>query len=149
MGDSDMGLGDVGPSRRTCNTNGGAMRISRSCWDKPRRCPGWAGAGWNYRAALAERTYCHNGSVTFPHRWWSLGVCDECGVRVLPYWTRLLFPTYYWGMRGIYKMRLLWRVNLVGWRLMGVPQLYDEDTGFDTRHWRWWIYRLGEGLHRL
>lgn len=104
------------------------MRISRSCWDKPRRCPGWAGAGWN----LQQKWYCRDGNIVFPLRWWGLGVCDECGVRVLPYWTRLLFPDYYWGMRGIYKMQLLWHVNQIGRWLM-----------------RWRVYRLGDWLHRL
>lgn len=65
------------------------MRVSRPCYDKPHRCPGWAGGGWEYGRADT----CDNGSIPIDYesRWWRLKVhrCPRCGVTVLPYAIRL------------------------------------------------------------
>lgn len=63
------------------------MRISRPCYDKAHRCPGWAGGGWHFAAI----TLCEWGHITWETPW-SLGHCDKCDVRVLPRWVRWLEP---------------------------------------------------------
>lgn len=71
------------------------MRISRPCYDKPHRCPGWAGGGFRY----AKVTRCDNGRI--PGRgeqalWnWRLHRCQTCGVVVLPYAVHLLSPSWW------------------------------------------------------
>lgn len=57
-------------------------RLSRPCYDKPRRCPGWAGGGM----MTAKRWRCGDGTA----RPLILGFrrCKECGVIVLPYMVR-------------------------------------------------------------
>lgn len=66
------------------------MRVSRPCYDKYHRCPGWAGGGLRY--AKADR--CENGSLTpiYDKRLWKWRVnrCPKCHVVVLPYMVRWL-----------------------------------------------------------
>ena len=91
------------------------MRFSRPCYDKPHRCPGWAGGGT--RSARVDR--CENGSVTTlpkihethgyytvgehpANNWWMFGRCiggvidaegnrsEPCGVVTWPYALRWL-----------------------------------------------------------
>ena len=135
-------------------------KLSRSCWDKPHRCPGWAGAGWKF----PKQDYCDGGYITYGMsketlaslpadvkypRWFHFGQCNKCTVRVLPYWTRKLFPTYYWGMREIYPIFIRQRFDRmcysIGWRLMGIPQIWENDE-FRTRGWRWRLYHFGSWL---
>lgn len=92
----------------------GWWKISRPCYDKPRRCPGWNGGGT--KDARVER--CPGGHITFGSslaamahftakdwsrypRWNALGQCTKCDVVVLPYWIRLVDPTYWlrWKLR--------------------------------------------------
>lgn len=61
-------------------------RISRPCYDKFWRCPGWAGGGERY--AKVQR--CNGGSLPsgiFTKKFWRWRVsrCQKCGVTVLPY----------------------------------------------------------------
>ena len=87
------------------------MRISRPCYDKPHRCPRWAGGGW--RSAKAGR--CEGGYVrTRPARdgqdhpganRWRWGRCGKCGVRTVPWELRFLDPAWY----RIYLWRAKWR----------------------------------------
>lgn len=62
------------------------MRLSRPCYDKMHRCPGWAGGGWRY----AKRYRCRDGYVGYGHLYegfgWRLRFnrCDTCNVLVLP-----------------------------------------------------------------
>lgn len=70
------------------------MRISRPCYDKYHRCPGWAGGGMKY----AKVQGCDGGYITYPQydvrgkydyrlkrTWkWRLNKCPKCGVIVLP-----------------------------------------------------------------
>lgn len=35
------------------------IHIRRACYDKPWRCPGWAGGGWRY----PKKTVCEGGSI--------------------------------------------------------------------------------------
>lgn len=67
--------------------------FSRPCYDKPHRCPGWAGGG--FLRALIYR--CESGSlsrVDYRRRYWLGTRCSECGLYVLPIWTRGLDPSW-------------------------------------------------------
>jgi hypothetical protein len=79
------------------------MRISRPCYDKHWRCPGWAGGGWRY--ARVDR--CDGGSlarvINYESRWWRWRAhrCPVCGVLVLPIVIRYVDWSYYgwWWVR--------------------------------------------------
>ena len=80
------------------------MRISRPCYDKMHRCPGWAGGG----DLCAKVDRCDNGRITVPYGqpfWkWRFCRCDTCGVLVLPWMVRWL------DWRWIrYALRNKWR----------------------------------------
>ncbi len=97
-------------------------RLSRQCYDKFWRCPGWAGGG--FRAARWQR--CTGGSLLMPgirtvanvrgdapgefvpdDPWWKwrLHACNrECGVLALPYVTRWADPSWLW-----WRLRCRWR----------------------------------------
>jgi hypothetical protein len=84
------------------------MRFRRHCYDKPHRCPGWAGGGWKWKRG---RDVCSGGSLTRQIytdtsrvRFWSWRSyrCRVCGTRTIPYVTRWLDPSWY---------------RLYGWRL--------------------------------
>jgi hypothetical protein len=67
------------------------VRISRPCYDKFHRCPGWAGGGMLY--AKVDR--CEGGRLpddAYDSRlWkWRINQCATCGVYVLPYVIRWL-----------------------------------------------------------
>lgn len=73
------------------------MRISRPCYDKAHRCPGWAGGGMRY----AEVQRCAGGHVgggrLYDRPLWRFRFhrCDVCDVVVLPYVVRYVDVTYY------------------------------------------------------
>ena len=87
------------------------FRISRPCYSKMHRCPGWAGGGMRY----AKRDRCAGtGYVGSPRRGsriiyegklWRLRVnrCTACGVWVLPWAVRYLDPGW-WGYRAARKI---------------------------------------------
>jgi hypothetical protein len=95
------------------------VRISRPCYDKMHRCPGWAGGGIRY----GKTDHCPNGGyityyTTAPDSdqvkrlWkWRLNQCPKCGVIVLPYVTRYLDPGWWW----CWTIRSWWR-DLEYWR---------------------------------
>jgi hypothetical protein len=65
------------------------VRLSRPCYDKMHRCPGWAGGGLRY----ARRDRCDNGHLGWQiyegRLWrWRLNRCPACAVVVLPYVVR-------------------------------------------------------------
>lgn len=66
------------------------MRISRPCYDKYHRCPGWAGGGWKY----GKKDLCKNGSiqVDYENKFWrfTFNTCNKCDVIVLPYIVKYL-----------------------------------------------------------
>lgn len=87
------------------------LRLSRPCYDKPWRCPGWAGGGMRY--PKADR--CESGSISMwndPSRFvrFRFGRCTQCGVVTLPWVTRHLDPTH-WK----FAVRSAWRE--VKWRI--------------------------------
>ena len=55
------------------------MRISRPCYDKRHRCPGWAGGGMLF----AKVTRCNGGYITYGQ-----SRCNKCDVVVLPSFVR-------------------------------------------------------------
>lgn len=61
------------------------FRISRPCYDKFHRCPGWNGGGPRY----AKVKSCDGGhiQVDYDDKWWKwkFWPCDKCNVVVLPY----------------------------------------------------------------
>lgn len=71
------------------------MRLSRGCYDKYHRCPGWAGGGM--RSAKVDR--CEGGriQIDFDDRWWrwKFHHCGTCDVVVWPYHARWLDPRWY------------------------------------------------------
>lgn len=76
------------------------MRISRPCYDKYHRCPGWAGGGTRF----ARTTRCAGGYVDCYGKtlWrWRFNRCAKCGVLVLPCNVRYLDPGYWlrWKLR--------------------------------------------------
>lgn len=85
------------------------MRLSRPCYDKPHRCPGWAGGGMHY----ADDSHpCNNGSIRtrkpdpYPGEYvypatakWRFGHCTKCDVVTWPWALRRLDPTWWKGMR--------------------------------------------------
>lgn len=79
------------------------IRLSRGCYDKFHRCPGWVGGGNKY--PKGDRSRCDNGRILYfsmetsePIRLWKwrfIG-CDTCNVVVWPYVTRYIDPTAWW-----------------------------------------------------
>ena len=74
-------------------------RVSRPCYDKFHRCPGWAGGGMRF----ARVETCRDGYVRLydedgmlPLWKWRLAVCDnpDCTVLVLPYLVRWVDPAW-------------------------------------------------------
>lgn len=88
------------------------MRLSRTCYDKSHRCPGWAGGGMHYAktdrcidgrvevrpgkiATFVEpdETYVYN--TTHPSESpWRFGQCNTCDVVTWPVVTRWLDPAW-------------------------------------------------------
>lgn len=89
------------------------IRISRPCYDKPHRCPGWAGGGM--RRARTDR--CEGGSLRglYERRaWrWRTTRCPTCDVLVLPYAVRFL-DWRWWRSEigGTYRQLRWWWANL-------------------------------------
>lgn len=81
------------------------MRVSRPCYDKMHRCPGWAGGGMKF----AKVTRCRDGRIvgyTGAGRMWKWRFlrCNKCDVAVLPYVTRYVDPAWIG-----YKLTTWWR----------------------------------------
>ena len=95
-------------------------RISRPCYDKPHRCPGWAGGGAKYPKGYESR--CDNGSIHVRARglaetysvargWfnshpaehpWRFGYCDTCNVKTWP-----------WALVQLAPSNLRWRFDRI------------------------------------
>lgn len=76
---------------------GNVVRISRPCYNKMHRCPGWAGGGDKY----AKVPRCDGGHLAgsyegtlYEGRFWRLRFnrCDTCNVIVLPHAVRWVDP---------------------------------------------------------
>lgn len=83
------------------------MRISRPCYDKYHRCPGWAGGGMKY----AKVPRCNGGSlatvIDYDGAWrWKFHQCPRCDVWVLPYYFCHLDPTHWkWTIKFWWRYR--------------------------------------------
>lgn len=76
------------------------MRVSRPCYDKLHRCPGWAGGGMKY----ARKAGCDNGHLPrdlYDRRLWRWRPhrCTTCRLVVLPSHVRWVDPSWwaYWA----------------------------------------------------
>jgi hypothetical protein len=96
------------------------FRISRPCWDKPHRCPGWAGGGNRF----AKVQTCDNGRISTKPRMikiadfepfetdhpgsnpWRMGKCNTCNVITIPWALRHVDPRY-WKMSAYLAWRRL------------------------------------------
>lgn len=86
------------------------MRLSRPCYDKPWRCPGWAGGGMRY----AKRDRCEGGRMLgwnhgeqrWPHLWFHR--CNTCDVVTLPFALRWVISVDWWG---VVTRRAAWRLE--------------------------------------
>ncbi|MET0994076.1 MAG: hypothetical protein ABWY20_08325 [Mycobacterium sp.] len=79
------------------------MSIRRACYDKPHRCPGWAGGGFRY--PKEGKSICDNGYIPYSESrldGWAVKKCGECGTIRLPIYTKWLDPAWlkFWiGMK--------------------------------------------------
>lgn len=82
----------LGPFDRLRST----LPWSRPCYDKSHRCPGWVGGG--FTSAMVKR--CPEGGslgrIDYRRRYWRGAHCPECGLYVLPIFTRLADPVWIW-----------------------------------------------------
>jgi hypothetical protein len=96
------------------------FRLSRPCYDKPHRCPGWAGGGNRFPSEKGEAKYgrCENGSIRtrmprggepgddYPGiRKWHFGRCTNSQCKVV---------TWPWALRWIDPS---WTISWVKWKL--------------------------------
>ena len=105
----------------------GNVRVSRPCYDKYHRCPGWAGAGMRYNkrdwceggslAPFGGAYYKEDGTLHGKHwRLWRVNRCPQCGTYVLPYhvrwldWRWLRFWTA-WHVSDWWLYRLFWGLS--------------------------------------
>lgn len=102
-------------------------RISRPCYDKAHRCPGWAGGGFR----TASKTLCDGGRIHVRKNGEDLhpgnarlrlGRCNTCSVIVLPYAIRWLDPAWlkwraWWKFRTRVADPIEDRVADLRWRL--------------------------------
>lgn len=82
------------------------MRLSRLCYDKAHRCPGWNGGGNHYPKGVSR---CEGGRINLYDKrlWrWRFHRCDTCNVVTWPYVTRYLDPTN-WGTEIRWQIRKL------------------------------------------
>lgn len=108
------------------------MRLSRGCYDKFHRCPGWVGGGPRYPRGGSR---CPAGHIQVDYeaalwrfRFWP---CDSCDVLVWPYATRWLSVPYWWqairrqAREESYIVTHEWRIA--------------RADGYDFRWAAWWV----------
>jgi hypothetical protein len=126
------------------------FRVSRLNYDKPHRCPGWAGAGeshvwakkwWRIIASCPGQSFA-GFLYDLPHWRWRFIRCPSCGVLCLPWVTRKLDPTWQWAT---------WKRRLRNWRYKlaekGKPVFNGEEYWAYFRVWNfdlvWWKASAG------
>lgn len=93
------------------------MRIRRHCYDKPHRCPGWAGGGMKHPrdgAVICDSASFVNAAenMYFKRFWtWRFHRCSNCGTVALPHVLRWFDPTWWWHIQFWY-----WKVRFLNWR---------------------------------
>lgn len=89
------------------------MRLSRPCYDKPHRCPGWAGGGWKYGktdrcengGSIRVRKLDDSGHPGHPAEFrWRFSHCTKCDVVTWPYSVRFVDPSNY-----VVEIKSLWQ----------------------------------------
>lgn len=103
-------------------------RLSRPCYDKAHRCPGWAGGGGRsakqsrcdggriqvrrpYNAETMIEQLADGGLNTHPGAFpFKFGHCTTCNVITLPWATRYLDPTHWVD-------ELRWKARTMRWAL--------------------------------
>lgn len=100
-------------------------RLSRPCFDKYRRCPGWAGSAWKY----AKVHRCDNGFIQIDWEdklWkWKFWPCNTCNVLVLPYVAHWLFPSYIaWNIKRAWDNK----IESIQWKLENRKRRRHWDT---------------------
>lgn len=90
------------------------MNIRRACYDKPHRCPGWAGGGFHY--PKEGKSICDSGFIPYSESRfdaWLFKKCSRCGTVRLPIVTKWLDPSWlkFWVVREIedWKYERQWR----------------------------------------
>jgi hypothetical protein len=105
------------------------VRLSRHCYDKPHRCPGWAGGGWKYPRRDRENR-CDNGRINIDYssywsRNWRFHRCNTCDVVCWPIVLQELDPAY-WRHWHWYRFKN-WFEEHVVW-----PWQYNIVAGLET-----------------
>ena len=95
----------------------GKWNISRPCYDKHRRCPGWAGGGWKgakYTFCREKDGYSGYLDIDYESKWWKWKThkCSNCGVTVLPYMVRWTSPYSYWLSVRFARNSWWWLIKL-------------------------------------
>jgi len=92
------------------------VKIMRSNYDKPHRCPTWSGPAWKgggddcESGSFASYMYYKSDGST-RHLWqWRFFRCSECGVIVLPVITKWVDPS--WIKWRIEKRIANWKYEL-------------------------------------
>lgn len=110
---------DLSDTEHSCVVALRRWNISRPCYDKPRRCPGWAGGGWK----SAKNNMCHSTDVqsgylnhNYEGHWkWKTHKCPNCGVMVLPYVIRWTSMRTWWYSFRYARSSWFWLVRLETW----------------------------------
>lgn len=115
----------------------GSLRVSRPCYDKYHRCPGWAGPGLRFNkpgrdwceggslAPFGGAYYKEDGTMRGKHwQLWRVNRCPKCGVYVLPYHVRWL--DWRW-----LRFWLAWKVS--DWQ-------YEFSVKDEYNAVEWWLY---------
>lgn len=105
----------------------GRWNISRPCYDKPRRCPGWAGGGWKSAKHFLCRDhdrYSGYLNINFKNRWWKWKThrCPTCKVVVLPYVIRWTSPRSWWYEIKYFRSNM-WFFKLETWWMKKIGRL--------------------------
>lgn len=103
------------------------MYLRRHCYDKPHRCPGWAGGGRKFPRHEPtrwwhKRTRCEGGhlDIDYEDRWYKFRWhrCNNCDVRAIPIIIKNFDPMWILKWEIPYRMR--------GW---------EDDI---VARWEWW-----------
>ena len=109
------------------------MRLSRGCYDKFHRCPGWAGGGPKYPRGESR---CQGGhiQVDYEGSWrWKFWPCNTCNVVVWPYVTRWLSVPWW-----THQLRWWWSYDVRWWwqdlRNARANKERDREMSDEDRH---------------
>lgn len=112
------------------------IRIARPCYDKYRRCPGWAGSGFRFNKPGND--WCESGTAPWEHftksLWqWRPWRCETCGTIVLPSHIRWIAPSW-WRFMIQHRVSNWWEDRAKYWLWFNLSC-------------RWFGHRWGKKLH--